>query len=139
LIAGRDEQSQRWLGPGDAEPRPTACILLGGEIVGWVGYDTDQEWLSPGEVNIGYHVFAPHRERGYATRAVRLLLRHLQEGTGAERAHFVIEEENTASQRVTRSVGAHLVEPKARLSGRQNLWYAVELHDFPACRYFWDS
>jgi hypothetical protein len=61
LIAGRDEVSRRWLGPESAEPGPTACIVLGGQIVGWVGHNADQDWLSPGEANIGYNVFAPHR------------------------------------------------------------------------------
>jgi hypothetical protein len=54
-------------------------------------------------------------------------LRHLRDRTDAERALFVIEQENVPSLRVARSLGAHLVEPKARLSGRTNLWYAVEL------------
>src|SRR2546423_246389 len=74
LIAGRDDESGGGGGRGDEGPHPPACILVGGGIVGGVDFDTDHGWLGRGEVNRGYNIFPPHRRKGYATRAVRLLL-----------------------------------------------------------------
>jgi hypothetical protein len=77
LIAGRDDEFHRWLGPGAESPAPMACIEVDGRIVGWIDYDTDHEWLATDEVNIGYNVFPSDRGQGHAGRAVELLIRHL--------------------------------------------------------------
>lgn len=74
LVAGRDAEFHRYLGPGDPDPRPTAVIVVDGAVVGWVDWDDDRTWLEPGEVNVGYHVFAEHRGRRIATEAVALLV-----------------------------------------------------------------
>jgi RimJ/RimL family protein N-acetyltransferase len=97
LIAGRDAEWRRWLGPGTDDPQPTACIVVEGEVVGWVDFDTNRRWLRSGEVNMGYSVFAPHRGNGYASRAVALLLSHLNESTPFTAACLLIDPANTPS------------------------------------------
>jgi RimJ/RimL family protein N-acetyltransferase len=115
LVAGRDEAFHRFLGPGDPEPQPTGCVVVGGETVGWVDYDVDHDWLGAGEVNVGYHVFAPHRGKGYATRAVRLLLHHLAVDTGHRRAVLLIDPENTRSLALAARAG---FEPRGDHDGQ---------------------
>lgn len=105
LIAGRDEEFHRWLGEGNEHPRPSACIVVDGLIVGWVDYDTDREWLHPGEINVGYNVFREHRGNGYATRAVPLLLQSLAERTEYHTATLLINVRNGASLAVARRCG----------------------------------
>lgn len=127
LLAGRDAEWERWLGPGETEPRPTACIVVRGEVVGWVDYDTDHEWLEPDEVNLGYSVFAPHRRRGYAHRAVLLLAAWLAHNTDAQRASLLIDDENAASLGVARAVGATVIARCADAQGRPQVRHVLRL------------
>jgi RimJ/RimL family protein N-acetyltransferase len=115
FIAGRDEEWRRWLGPGDDDPRPTACIVVAGEVVGWVDFDPNHERVQSGEVNVGYNVFAPHRGNGYASRAVELLIRYLDECTAFHTATLSIDSGNTGSLAVAARTGFVLSgDPQAK-------------------------
>lgn len=102
LVAGRDAEFRRFLGDGDPDPRPLACIEVAGEVVGWVDHDQDRSWLLPGEVNVGYSVVAAHRGRGHATRAVQLLMHHLAVATDHRVATLLIDAANERSLALAR-------------------------------------
>lgn len=106
LVAGRDAEFHRFLGPGADVPDPLGCIVVGGDVVGWVDHDRARDWLEPGEVNLGYHLFASARGQGLATRAVQLLMHHLAVDSDATVATFLIDRDNERSQRLARRVGA---------------------------------
>ena len=105
LVAGRDAEFERWMGPGDPDPEPTACIEVDREVVGWVDFDEGRPWLEGGEVNIGYHVFTPRTGRGIGTRAVSLFLQHLAEQTEIDRATVLIDPANERSARLATRLG----------------------------------
>ena len=105
LVAGRDAVFHRFLGPGDPSPSPVACIVVDGVVVGWVDHDHERAWLADDEVNVGYHVFAQHRGRGYATRAVRLLLEHLAVDTPWRTATLLIDAANERSLALAARLG----------------------------------
>jgi len=105
LVAGRDDEFFRWLGPGAESPSPVACVWVDDELVGWVDYDVEHEWLRPGEVNVGYYLFPAARGKGYASRAVELLLVHLDRETEHTTATLLIHPENARSLRLARRLG----------------------------------
>ena len=111
LIAGRDDEFRRWLGAGSPDPRPTACIVVDDEVVGWIDYDTEQPWLEAGAVNIGYSVFAEARGKGYASRAVLLLLEHLAAHTTITTAHLLIDPDERT---IARGRGSRGLRPRGR-------------------------
>ena len=105
LVEGRDDEFFKWLGPGAEIPSPVACVWVGDELVGWVDYDVERDWLKPGEVNVGYYLFPDARRKGYASRAVELLLLHLGEETEHDVATLLIHPENERSLRLARRLG----------------------------------
>ncbi len=107
LVAGRDEEFFKWFGAGATGPRPVACVLVDERLVGWVDYDldSDHDWLGPGEVNVGYYLFPEARGQGYASRAVELLLGHLQRDTGHTVATLLIHPENVRSLALAHRLG----------------------------------
>ena len=100
LIAGRDDGFCRWIGPGADEPDPIACVLVDNDIVGWMDYDPERDWLSPGEINVGYYLFPQYRGNGYATRALKLFIRQLALYTDHHTATLLIAADNLRSIRL---------------------------------------
>jgi RimJ/RimL family protein N-acetyltransferase len=105
LAEGRDEEFFRWFGPGAENPDPVACVRVDDELVGWVDYDGRRDWLQPGEVNVGYYLFPSARGKGFALRAVELLLLHLSRDTHHTVATLLIHPENEQSLRLARRLG----------------------------------
>ena len=102
LVAGRDDEFYRWLGPGAEVTRPVACVWVGNELAGWADYDVDRDWLHPDQVNVGYYLFPSARRKGYASRAMELLLLHLRRDTEYKVATLVIHPENARSLALAR-------------------------------------
>lgn len=105
LLAGRDDEWRRWLGPGHEHPSPTACIVVDGEVVGWIDSDPDNPQLAEGGTNIGYSVFPAHRCKGYASEALRLLVHGLRTDGRLHSATMEVDPGNLASLRVAEKVG----------------------------------
>jgi len=105
LIEGRDGEFFRWLGPGAEVPQPVACVWANGHLVGWVDYDLEHAWLRPGEVNVGYYLFPAARGKGYASRAVELLLVHLRRDTEHAVATLLVHPLNVRSLALARRLG----------------------------------
>lgn len=107
LVAGRDEEFFKWFGPGATGPRPVACVWVDDRLVGWVDYDrdADHDWLESGEVNVGYYLFPEARGKGYASRAVALLLEHLRRDTDHTVATLLIHPENVRSLALAARLG----------------------------------
>lgn len=101
VVAGRDDKWARWLGPGHHHPRPTAIIVADGQIVGWVDSDPEAPGLRAGQTNLGYAVFPGYRGKGYATRALLLMLAFLaSEQPDLHTARLSVDRQNLASIRV---------------------------------------
>jgi RimJ/RimL family protein N-acetyltransferase len=123
LVAGRDAEWRRWLGPGDHEPHPTACVEVGGQVVGWVDHDDESTWLAQGQVNVGYSVFAPWRGRGVCTRALMLLVHRLALDGRVHEVTALIDADNTRSLDVARR--ARMAERPSPLAGQRYFVRAV--------------
>lgn len=83
---------------------------------------------------LGYAVGAPHRGRGLASRATRLLTAHAHEVLGLPRVILQIEPDNTASTAVARAAGFRLTDepPETVQSNGRTHTLLTWTHDAPA-------
>jgi RimJ/RimL family protein N-acetyltransferase len=101
----------RWAREREAGTRLTYAVRDGGANVGWVEARPRGETAS-----LSWGLYAGHRGQGYATRAVRVLVRHLFEDLGVRRVQAEVDPRNVASQRVAtrsglRKEGLQRLEP----------------------------
>ena len=97
LIAGRDNESRRFLGEGSPDPRPLGVIVVEGQIVGWVDADDERDWLAPDQVNVGYSVHPEARGNRVGTWALVLLCGHLAALDPPLRPTLLIDPQNAPS------------------------------------------
>ena len=97
------------------------------KYVAYVDFDLANNHVPLGEANIAYSSHPSYRGRGYVSRAVRLLFQFLEENTGAERAHILVDVRNVPSHRVAISVGGVAVEDLPNDRGGVMTRYIVEL------------
>lgn len=81
------------------------CITVDDEVVGWVDFDAERNWLETGEVNLGYNVFLEYRGRGFATRSVKRLLHHLALSGAASVATLLVRPDNVRSLALAERAG----------------------------------
>jgi RimJ/RimL family protein N-acetyltransferase len=119
LIALRDEQFRQFIGEGSPDPQPTFCIVVADEVVGWVDADDPgaQDWLAAHERNLGYALHPDQRGKGFATRALMLLLHHLSFVAPGQVATLAIDFDNDSSLAIAARCGFARVDdlPKSTL------------------------
>jgi RimJ/RimL family protein N-acetyltransferase len=110
LEEGRDAEFFRWLGAQADMAHPLACLVVDDQVTGWIDYDVARPWLEKGEVNIGYFLLVPYRRKGYATRALELLVAYLSDETDHRIATLLIDTRNERSLAVARRAGFSQVD-----------------------------
>ena len=106
LLALRDHDFKRWLGPGSDSPAPTACVEREGSVVGWVDFDDEpRPHLTDSQINIGYALAPEVRGMGYVTRALQLLVHRLALVGESRQATLLIDTANHDSLAVATRAG----------------------------------
>jgi RimJ/RimL family protein N-acetyltransferase len=95
--------------------------------VAYVDCDLANNHVPLGQANISFSANPLFRGRGYVSRAVRLVVRFLQDRTSASEAHIIVDAENAASLRVAHAVGASKVEEWVNDQGRTMVRHIVQL------------
>ncbi len=104
------------------------AVVLGGQMIGHAGYHGPpgvNSTNNPAAVEFGYRIFAPHRGRGYATQAARMLMDLAEELQGIR--HFVLSvaPDNEPSLALVRKLG--FVRTGERMDEEDGLELVFEL------------
>jgi RimJ/RimL family protein N-acetyltransferase len=101
-MAGEDNEQMASWSVGGPVRQWAVCDATSGRILGGV----EVRDLGGGEVNLSNVVFPAFRRRGIATRAATLVLGYAVKEMGSQTAIVKVLEENRASLRVARRLGA---------------------------------
>ncbi len=128
-LAGEDDEIRRWF----QAPRASTRSDVDAAIAAWT-----RSWQSDGRVRhfgawaqesntlvggvelrsrgedsayLSYQVFAPHRRKGYGTRAVRLAVIHAEQALTVERLVIITDAGNLGSRGVALAAGFRLEGP----------------------------
>jgi RimJ/RimL family protein N-acetyltransferase len=104
------------------------AVVLGGQMIGHAGYHGPpgiNSTQNPDAVEFGYSIFPPHRGRGYATEAARMLMDQAEERAGIR--HFVLSvgPKNEPSLAIVRKLG--FVRTGERMDEEDGLELVFEL------------
>jgi RimJ/RimL family protein N-acetyltransferase/8-oxo-dGTP pyrophosphatase MutT (NUDIX family) len=97
---GMAEVVERWRREREAGTRLTFAVVHDGQTVGVVEARPRGETAS-----LSWTVYPGQRGQGYATRAIRLLIRHAYDHLGVRRVQAEVDPRNRASQRVATRAG----------------------------------
>jgi RimJ/RimL family protein N-acetyltransferase len=92
-----------------------------------------RQHLADGAAEVSYWTAASHRRRGYATRALILLL-HYARSIGVTQVEAHVAEDNQASRRVSEKAGLHLAGTFTDEDGTGMIRYQADLKTSGACQ-----
>ncbi len=129
-LQGEDDEQVRWLSGGVSTPATVTawiernlqswacdgpiynfaiCPDAQQQPVGMIEANVRVPGLLPHAANISYGLYPGARSRGYATRAVQLMVAYLAERDGVRAAVIQIDRQNTRSVRVAERAGFRFV------------------------------
>lgn len=95
------------------------------DYAAYVDCDLANNNLPHGEAYVSSSAHPDHRDRGYASSAVPLVVRFLTDNTGCRDAHVIVEAEHVASLKVSQFLGTPEVGRWTDASGRVMLRYVL--------------
>lgn len=133
--APTEAQVRRWLTENaSAWARGEPLVDLGiedkatGALCGTVGVQRGLDYLEPGQVNLTYSLYPTWRGRGYATRAVRLVMEVAHHRAEVDQFVIRVAAWNGASIRVAQRLGFRRSHTSDDENGRLE-WFVRQRHE----------